>query len=104
MDKNNLEGYLRDILEKVEKVVEEQDQEAIEDLTSYIHMSKDIIRYAKTTEATNSTLEKAYNKINEAEEKVMRITQVKHKPASSFDIREVFNTFVESLTIFSKGF
>lgn len=104
MDKSDLKGYLKDILEQVEKVVEAQDEQAIEDLTSYIHMSKDIIRYYKTTEGTNPTAEKAYTKINEAEEKIMNFSRIKYKKAAApFDIREVFNTFVESLSIFSRG-
>lgn len=103
MKKTHLEEYLQDILEKVEKVVEEQDEQAIEDLTSYIHVSKDLMRYYKTTEGANSTVEKAYSKISEAEEKVMEISRQNYKKSSSFDLREVFNTFVESLSIFSKG-
>ena len=103
MKKNHLEEYLQDILEKVEKVVEEQDEQAIEDLTSYIHVSKNLIRYYKTSEGTNSTVEEAYQKINEAEEKVMKIARLSAKKASSFDISEVFNTFLESLSIFSRS-
>lgn len=104
MDKRNLEEYLKDILEQVEKVVELQDEQAIEDLTSYIYISKDIIRYYKITEGNSATAEKAYCKINEAEEKLMRISKTTPKKGvSPFDITEIFNTFVEGLNIFSRG-
>ena len=104
MDKSNLDEYLKDILEQVEKVVEVQDEKAIEDLTSYIHMSKDIIRYYKTNDGGSLIAEKAYCKINEAEEKIMKFSHYNHKKAvRPYEIKEVFNTFVESLSILSRG-
>ena len=103
MSKDNLEEYLQDILKKVEKVVEEEDDQVIDDLISYIHVSKDIIRIYKSSSVSDSYVEKAYCKINEAEEKVMQISRFKYKAVSTFDIREIFNTFIEGLQVFSKS-
>lgn len=97
MEKSNLEGYLQDILEKVKKVVEENDQEAINELTSYIHISKDLIRYYQLSEGEDEAAEKAYNKIKEAEEKVSKLSRTNHIATSSFDLKDILKVFLATI-------
>ena len=97
MKKNDLEGHLQEILEKVKKVVEENDKQTISTLTSYIHVSEDLIKYYQITEGEDDIAEKAYKKMKEAEDKALRLSRTNHIAASPFDLREILNSFIASL-------
>lgn len=103
MEKGNLEAHLQDILKKVEKVVEENDEETIWELTSYIHVSKDLIRFYQSKKAGSEEAKKAYELITEAEEKVSKISRTNHIRPSLFDLRGIVKTFIASLKEISRA-